>query len=750
MIESPSTTELDDLRQYTKRLEKQAEIHKALLADRAEELRQSQISLQQANEATEAAKQDLMEINNHLEQTALWAQEMAGNAAMANAAKSEFLASMSHEIRTPMNGVIGMIDLLLDTGLKPEQREFADTARHSAEGLLTILNDILDFSKIEAGKMTVEPIPFDLNVAIEEVADIQAAKAEEKHLDLIVRYAPDVPNRVIGDSGRIRQVIINLLSNAVKFTEKGHVLINVELKKRYLEAGSDKDIATIYISVEDTGIGISEDKLKTVFDHFTQADSSTTRQYGGTGLGLSISRQLVELMSGKIGVESELGKGSRFWVELPLPIDVKVEQEPLPMAELKDVRVLVVDDHYINRRVVKEQLSHWAIACECVADSDQALQLLRTAAYEGRPFQIAILDHHMPEMNGEILGRCIKEDPDIQDTALVMLTSVGQRGEAARFKEIGFSAYLVKPVRRLQLKEVLSTVWGVSQQGLNELMVTRHTLAESSPDDQDEESGRLAGPVAHVLVAEDNIVNQKVASRILEKLGCTVDVVNNGQEALDAVNENAYHLVFMDCQMPVLDGFETTRAIKSMSAEEQKIPVIAMTANALQGDRERCLEAGMDDYISKPVKAEYFEAILKHWLNRADNETTQNQVTVLENDDAVAFTKIIDERVIDNLRELTDDKDFISSLFEAYIRDARMRLVGLTKAINGKDYDQVHKTAHAMKGASQNIGAQKMSELCWHLENQPEDMPQDDMLTLIDRIEVELDQIVAAYPNLLN
>ena len=562
-----------------------------------EQLRQRSNGLKN-HEVTVSAEQELMEINSHLEQTALWAQEMASNAAMSNAAKSEFLASMSHELRTLMNGVIGMIDLQLDTELHSEQREFADTARHSAECLLTILNDVLDFSKIEAGKMTIEPIPFDLNVAIEEVAGIQAAKAEEKYLDLIVRFAPDVPNRVIGDSGRIRQVVINLLSNAVKFTEKGHVLINLELKDLYIEPRSNTETALIYISVEDTGIGIAEDKLESVFDHFTQGDVSTTRQYGRTGLGLSISRQLMGLMDGRIGVESEEGKGSKFWVELPFPIDP--ESEPLPMAELKDVRVLVVDDNYGNRHVMKEQLSHWTIGCECVADSDEALRVLREAARTANPYQIAIFDHHMPVMNGEMLGQSIKKIPDLKDTALVMLISVGQRGEAACFKEIGFSAYLVKPLRRLQLKEILSTVWGGVQQRLNSPMVTRHTLAESTSDGQGNSTCRDTGHVAHVLVADDNIVNQKAASRNLEKLGCKVELVDNGQEALDAVMKNSYDLVFMDCQMPVLDGLDATRAIRSQVPGGDKLRIVAMTANALQGDRGKCLDAGADDFITKP------------------------------------------------------------------------------------------------------------------------------------------------------
>jgi len=361
---------------------------------------------------------------------------------------------------------------------------------------------------------------------------------------------------------------------------------------------------------------------------------------------------------------------------------------------------------------------------------------------------LASMSHEIrTPMNGEILGQRIKEDPDLKDTSLVMLTSVGQRGEADRFSAIGFAAYLVKPVRRLQLKEVLSTVWGVSQKGLNSQMVTRHTLAELSSDEHSEVTNQPAGQVAHVLVAEDNIVNQKVASLILEKLGCKVDLVNNGQEALDAVRVNDYSLVFMDCQMPVLDGFETTKALRA--SEDAKIPIIAMTANALRGDRERCLNVGMDDYISKPVKAEYFESILKRWLNRTEVPISDDLVPEIKPERPYINECAIDEHVITSLRELTDDKFFIENLFIAYIEDAQKRLIGLKTAAKEGDYDQLNMTAHAMKVASQNIGARRMSELCLKLEHCPESESNQEVLFLVGCVEEELGEIIEVYPQML-
>ena len=560
--------------------------------------------------------QDLVRANGELEKAIRKAQ-------LATQVKSDFLSTMSHEIRTPMNGVLGMTNLLLETDLSSEQLDYALIVRASGESLLSIINDILDFSKIEAGKMAIEPIPFDLAVTIEDVVELLCRRASDKGLDLILRYSPDAPRRVIGDPGRIRQVVMNLTGNAIKFTQKGHVLINVHCENK------EADTPLLHIAVEDTGIGIPAEKLNNIFDKFTQADTSTTRTHGGTGLGLAISKQLVELMDGRISVASVSGQGSKFSFTLPLKADLtEVQARPL-QNDLSGARILVVDDNAINLRIVEEQLATCGGEVACVQSTAEALTVLRAAVQVGRPFHIAILDHLMPLVDGEMLGRQIKADAKLSSLLLMMLTSSAQKSDAARFLAAGFSAYLIKPARASLLKEALMTLWSAIVDGRPlDGMLTRYSLAEASFQRKAEEPNQvnkttglrssLTPLSARVLVAEDNQINQVLARRLLEKAGCQVDVASNGLEAIELWEQHAYRLILMDCQMPEMDGFEATAEIRYRelaSRSRQHTPIVALTANTMAGDREKCLKAGMDDFIPKPIPRDAMNRVLHRWTD---------------------------------------------------------------------------------------------------------------------------------------
>ncbi len=739
-------TMLQEIQEQTKELDQHRSHLSELVTERTAEVSDTNIRLQDEIIKRERIAQQVLEMADNLK---IKNEELALSrdaALQAARAKSEFLAMMSHEIRTPMNGIIGMTDLLLGSELSPSQSSLAHTVQTSAESLLTLLNDILDFSKIEAGKLDLESIDFDLGATIEASLDLLAERAANKNLELTGLIFPDVPTNLRGDPGRMRQILLNLLGNSIKFTENGEVSAHVLL------AEDSPTEVELRFHIWDTGIGISPEAKQKLFQAFTQADSSTTRKFGGTGLGLAISQQLVQMMGGEIGIESQQNEWTLFWFSIRLQKPhTQPQHEWIPRTDLQGLRICCIDDNPTNLFIIQNYAHMWGMQTFTATDPEIGFSTMCEATTKGQPFDLALIDRNFPQHDGIQFGRRCKQDPSLVNLKLVLLTSVAQRGEAVDAEQAGFDAYLTKPIHKFDLHNSLATVMGFSSSAnppTPRPLVTRHTIKEA------QRQSRM-----RILIVDDHAVNQQLMALMLERIGLVSDIACNGREAVAAVETGSYALILMDCQMPEMDGYEATqkiredentkRQVRGVKSQEQgadrseahdfsRIPIIALTANAMRGDREKCIAAGMDDYLTKPIRPEELAAMLDRWLpsHSQEQQIPQTNVTQeetifpspVEEHSESEFSAPVDTTRLQEWGEL-GGQEFVTQMVEQFVKDVANCVSAIEKALDLRNDIALAEAAHGLKGISANIGATQLHRFAVDLEqnirqDQPVDGPQ--------------------------